>query len=98
MAMRARAAGVRIAGTRALELWRSMIVAGFFIWPEWLIELRVRFHKEGSTKMSEIITTGHEDQLCAGIDTGKEWLDVALSCGRKLERRRNDAKGWEELI
>jgi transposase len=75
-----------------------MIVSGFFIWPEWLIELRVRFHKEGSTKMSEIITTGHEDQLCAGIDTGKEWLDVALSCGRKLERRRNDAKGWEELI
>ncbi len=45
-----------------------MIVSGFFIWPEWLIELRVRFHKEGSTKMSEIITTTPAIQLCVGID------------------------------
>lgn len=75
-----------------------MIVSGLFIWPEWLIELRVRFHKEGSTKMRETITTASASQPCAGIDTGKHWLDVALSGGRHLKRRRNDTQGHAQLI
>jgi transposase len=68
-----------------------MIVSGFFICPEWLIELRVRFHKEGSTKMQNDNMTAPPSQLCAGIDTGKHWLDVALSNGRSLKRRPNTA-------
>ena len=72
MAIRTRAAGFRIGATKAFGLWRSMIVSGFFICPEWLLELRVRFHKEGSTKMSK------HSMICAGIDTGKRKLDVAL--------------------
>ena len=65
MAIRTRTAGFRIGGTKAFELWRSMIVSGFFICPEWLIELRVRFHKEGSTKMSEInMTAPAKPTLC----------------------------------
>ena len=75
-----------------------MIVSGFFIWPEWLIELWVRFHKEGSTKMSETITTARPSQLCAGIDTGKLWLDVALGDGRGLKRRPNNGEGHLALI
>lgn len=99
MAIRARAVGFRIEATEAFcGLRRSKIVSGLFIWPEWLIELRVRFHKEGSTKMREIITTAPASQPCAGIDTGKHWLDVALSGGRHLKRRKNDAHGHAELI
>jgi transposase len=75
-----------------------MIVSGFFICPEWLIELRVRFHKEGSTKMSEINMTAPPRQLCAGIDTGKHWLDVALSDGRSLKRRPNTMEGHLALV
>lgn len=70
-----------------------MIVSGFFICPEWLIELRVRFHKEGSTKMQNDNMTAPPSQLCVGIDTGKQWLDVALSNGRSLKRRPNTADG-----
>ena len=75
-----------------------MIVSGVFIWPGWLIELRVRFHKEGSRKMSETITTAKPSQLCGGIDTGKYWLDVALSDGCSLERQPNTAAGHGALI
>lgn len=79
-----------------------MIVSGFFIWPEWLIELRVRFHKEGSTKMSYTITpyASSKDgvQLCAGIDTGKARLDVALSCGQSLKSFANTPQGHGELV
>jgi transposase len=98
MAIRTRAAGFRIGGTKAFGLWRSMIVSGFFICPEWLIELRVRFHKEGSTKMSEINITAPPSQLCVGIDTGKHWLDVALSDGRSLQRRPNTRDGHLALV
>ena len=75
-----------------------MIVSGFFICPEWLIEPRVRFHKEGSTKMSESNMTAPPSQLCVGIDTGKHWLDVALSDGRSLKRRPNTTEGHLALI
>jgi transposase len=75
-----------------------MIVSGFFIWPEWLIELRVRFHKEGSTKMSEDTMTAPVRQLCAGIDTSKLWLDVALSNGCGLGRQPNTDGGHCALV
>jgi transposase len=75
-----------------------MIVSGFFIWPEWLIELRVRFHKEGSTKMYNYNTTATPSQLCAGIDTGKLWLDVALSNGTHLKRQPNTGDGHLALV
>ena len=75
-----------------------MIVSGFFICPEWLIELRVRFHKEGSTKMSNNNMTAPSSQLCAGIDTGKQWLDVALGDGRSLKRRSNTMEGHLALV
>ena len=55
-------------------LRRSWIVSGHFIWPEWLIELRVRFHKEGSTKMDTPITDVPAAVKVAGIDIGKAWL------------------------
>jgi transposase len=66
--------------------------------PEWLIELRVRFHKEGSTKMSEDTMTVPARQLCAGIDVGKAMLDVALSCGRSLKRFANTQEGHGLLV
>jgi hypothetical protein len=98
MAIRTRTAGFRIGGTKAFGLWRSMIVSGFFICPEWLIELRVRFHKEGSTKMSEINMTAPPSQLCVGIDAGKQWLDVALGDGHNLKRWPNTTDGHLALI
>ncbi len=69
-----------------------MIVHGFFIWPEWLIELRVRFHKEGSTKMIEASTQTIRHQ-CAGIDVGKKHLDVAVTGVAGVSRFGNDREG-----
>ena len=48
--------------------------------------------------MSEIITTAKPSQLCGGIDTGKQWLDVALSDGRGLGRQPNSPDGHLALI
>jgi transposase len=81
-----------------LGLRRSKIGTGFFIWPEWLLELRVRFHKEGSRKMSEITTSHEQSQSCAGIDIGKAWLDIALADGCLLERRPNTPDGHSLLL
>jgi transposase len=75
-----------------------VIETGFFIWPEWLLELRVRFHKEGSTKMSEITTRQQRRQSCAGIDVGKAWLDIALDDNQLLERRPNTPDGHALLL
>ncbi len=47
--------------------------------------------KEGATKM------GQDSILAAGIDTGKEALDVALSRGEARLQVDNTAKGWNEL-
>jgi transposase len=75
-----------------------MIGSGFFIWPEWLIELRVRFHKEGSTKMSKTTTATLKSQHacvanCAGIDVSKAWLDVALLKTACVNRFANSTDG-----
>ena len=51
---------------------RSKIAIGTSSGPEWLNELKVRITREGSTKMTKPII------ICAGIDTGKRKLDVAL--------------------
>ena len=48
--------------------------------------------------MSEIITQTKTNQPCAGIDTGKAWLDVALSDGRALKRRENSEGGRLALV
>jgi transposase len=47
--------------------------------------------KEGTTKMSK------RSILAAGVDTGKEALDVALSSGEAHHRVDNSADGWAEL-
>lgn len=47
--------------------------------------------KEGTTKM------GKHSILAAGIDTGKEALDVALSSGEARLRVDNTVDGWAEL-
>jgi transposase len=98
MAIRPCAVGYRIDATEALKAAEKQDRFRPLHLPEWLIELRVRFHKEGSTKMRETIMTAPVRQLCAGIDTGKHWLDVALSDGHSLKRRKNDADGHQGLI
>jgi len=78
-----------------------MIGSGFFIWPEWLLELRVRFHKEGSTKMSKTNTPARSSQLsdsCAGIDVSKAWLDIAVLKTNSVDRFANSAAGHADLI
>lgn len=80
-----------------------MIGSGFFIWPEWLLELRVRFHKEGSTKMRKTNTAPLKSQhtritSCAGIDVSKAWLDVALLERASVSRFANNAAGHIALI
>jgi transposase len=78
-----------------------MIGSGFFIWPEWLLELRVRFHKEGSTKMSKTNTSARSSQQrnsCAGIDVSKAWLDIAVLKTNSVNRFANSAAGHADLI
>ncbi len=48
--------------------------------------------------MSEISTQTKKNQLCAGIDTGKAWLDIALSDGCSLKRRENSEGGRLALV
>jgi transposase len=49
-------------------------------------------HKGGSTKMAKRIT------ICAGIDTGKHKLDVAIEGHSKQLRVENTAKGHQALV
>src|SRR5438067_2103420 len=58
--------------------FRSKIAVGSSSGPVWLIELEVRIARKGREKMSKHST------VCAGIDTGKHKLDVALE-GRSQE-------------
>lgn len=51
------------------------------------MEPRVRIARKGSTKVSENST------ICAGIDTGKRKLDVALEQGGELLQVDNDGEG-----
>ena len=48
-------------------------------------------HKEGSTKMHQ------HNMICAGIDTGKRKLDVALAEGRHRLQVNNDSDGHAAL-
>jgi transposase len=70
-------------------LLRSGIVASAFIGPGWLPELKVRFTRQGSTKMIDTITE------TAGIDTAKDKLDVVVR-DRRLQVA-NASSGWRRL-
>src|SRR5260370_41099716 len=48
-------------------------------------------HKEGSTKMSKYTT------VCAGIDTGKHKLDVAIDGGAQRVQVDNNSQGHRSL-
>jgi transposase len=75
-----------------------------------LIELRVRFYKEGSKKMTLTHATppaasGNSPSTAApglpgvaGIDVSKAKLDTALACGRRLKQYANDREGHAGLI
>jgi transposase len=90
MAIRGRPAGDRIVPTLSrFWLLRSGIVASAFIGPGWLPELKVRFTRQGSTKMIDTITE------TAGIDTAKDKLDVVVR-GRRLQVA-NASSGWRRL-
>src|SRR5438045_1281456 len=79
--------------TEALRaVWRSKIAVGASSGPEWLNELKVRITREGSTKMTKHIT------ICAGIDTGKRKLDVAIEGNRKQLQVDNTSDGLAVLL
>jgi transposase len=74
------------------------------------MELRVRFYKEGSTKMTLTSATTTPASTVAsstaapglpataGIDVSKAKLDVALACRTRLAQRANDSAGHAGLI
>jgi transposase len=74
------------------------------------MELRVRFYKEGSKKMTLTHATATPAStavsnmaaatvpVTAGIDVSKAKLDTALACGRKLKQHSNDQEGHAGLI
>src|SRR5665647_34766 len=79
--------------TEALRaVGRSKIAIGTSSGPEWLNELKVRITREGSTKMTKHIT------ICAGIDTGKRKLDVAIDGHREQLPVENTPEGHELLL
>jgi transposase len=57
-----------------------------------LNELKVRITREGSTKMTKHIT------ICAGIDTGKRKLDVAIEGRREQLQVENNPEGHAILL
>src|ERR1700710_866266 len=71
---------------------RSKIAIGTSSGPEWLNELKVRITREGSTKMTKHIT------ICAGIDTGKRKLDVALDGSKEQLQLDNTPEGHKVLL
>src|SRR6266478_8162181 len=73
-------------------VWRSKIAIGTSSGPEWLNELKVRITREGSTKMAKHTT------ICAGIDTGKRKLDVAIEGHREQLQVENTPEGHEVLM
>jgi transposase len=79
--------------TEALRAgFRSKIAVGTSSGPEWLNELKVRITREGSTKMAKHIT------ICAGIDTGKRKLDVAIEGRREQLQVENNPEGHAMLL
>jgi transposase len=73
-------------------VWCSKIAIGTSSGPEWLNELKVRITREGSTKMAKHTT------ICAGIDTGKRKLDVALEGDREQLQVENTSEGHAVLL
>src|SRR5258705_13410741 len=71
---------------------RSKIAIGTSSGPEWLNELKVRITREGSTKMTKHTT------ICAGIDTGKRKLDVAIEGRCEQLQVDNTPEGHELLL
>src|SRR5947208_2799755 len=71
---------------------RSKIAIGTSSGPEWLNELKVRITREGSTKMTKRTT------ICAGIDTGKRKLDVAIEGNREQLQVENTSEGHAVLL
>src|SRR3954452_6990485 len=79
--------------TEALRAdFRSKIAIGTSSGPEWLNELKVRITREGSTKMAKHIT------ICAGIDTGKRKLDVAIEGRGGQLQVENTPDGHQVLL
>src|SRR5436189_6293228 len=81
---------VPIEALRAVR--RSKIAIGTSSGPEWLNELKVRITREGSTKMTKRTT------ICAGIDTGKRKLDVAIEGNREQLQVENTSEGHAVLL
>src|ERR1700739_4802043 len=88
--------GRRSIGSMPTEALRaalcSKIAVGTSSGPAWLNELQVRIHKGGSRKMAKRIT------ICAGIDTGKRKLDVALDGSLEQLQVENTAGGDKTLL
>jgi transposase len=79
--------------TEALRaVFRSKIAVGTSSGPEWLNELKVRITREGSTKMAK------RTIVCAGIDTGKRKLDVAIHGGSQQLQIENAPTGHAALV
>src|SRR5262249_19234594 len=87
-----RAAGRRIGCSRAARAAAEQDRDRFFIGPGWLKEPRVRITRKGSTKMSKDTT------VCAGIDTGKHKLDVAIDGGAERAQVDNNSEGHRSLL
>jgi transposase len=75
-----------------LGLFLSLIAAGLFNGPGWLPEHEVRMRKAGSKKI------GEHTMAVAGIDTGKDWLDVSVCGVSKTWRVANDEAGHAALL
>src|SRR5258708_17175749 len=88
--------GRRSIGSMPTEALRaafcSKIAIGTSSGPAWLNELQVRIHKGGSRKMAKRIT------ICAGIDTGKRKLDVALDGSSERTQVDNTPEGYTVLL
>src|SRR5262245_11904248 len=87
-----RVAGRRIGCSRAARAAAEQDRDRFFIGPGWLKEPRVRITRKGSTKMSKDTT------VCAGIDTGKHKLDVAIDGGAERAQVDNNSEGHRSLL
>jgi transposase len=86
-----RAAGRRIARSRALRAVPEQDRGRLFIEARMVEGTKGSHHKEGSTKMSR------HTMICAGIDTGKYKLDVALDQGPDRLQVGNTDEGHAEL-
>src|SRR6187402_1355933 len=88
--------GRRSIGSMPTEALRaafcSKIAVGTSSGPAWLNELQVRIHKGGSRKMAKRIT------ICAGIDTGKDKLDVAVDGSSEQLQVDNTVEGHQALV